>query len=637
MTHILAGASAIAIVLLGVGVSVEAAEADRARDLADAERSLSDRLVRATVALEAGLGATIDLAEGGPTPSLPAAAAASVPGATGARFHPAEAGAGELAVVLDRARDSAEPQIASVAPGRVELVTAVYEEAPDGPGTLLTTAERRDALTGWIVVTIDPGALPGFERGNDELVRVVDGSTVLVSSDPAITEAPVGDVEADGDIAVAGRRWEATLLTAPGDASDLRWLAPVAALVIAAAVVMTIVRSDRRRRIAQEQLDRQHRRVRVISQIAPIVQQSLDLGEVLPAVAVLLTEHFGLAGITVSGVGGEGGALDLFTAGRPTEEVSLRARLPETLGRGQPYGLALERGGRTVAALRLTAGEPLDRSDLESLAAVAELVAAAVVNARLFERQQEAVHQFRELDELKTVFLGTASHELRTPVTAIAGFAGLMHDKWDDLDDDRRRTFAGRIDANARALDNLVQDLLDFSRLEQGTMAVALTDVDLVHVVERVVDRIRPALGDHPVRTELTAVSPVSADPNGVERMITNLVSNAAKFSPDGAPITIEVQPSPKGARLVVDDEGPGVPADERDRIFSRFFRGSGEAVVRTRGVGIGLSVVREFAEAMGATIEVTDAPDGGARFVIDFRAEALGRSDPEEALGAPS
>src|SRR5690606_1146183 len=144
-----------------------------------------------------------------------------------------------------------------------------------------------------------------------------------------------------------------------------------------------------------------------------------------------------------------------------------RLEPPPHLAAGDSASLSLQRGGRSVAVLDVLAGGPLDRADLDSLRAIGGLVASAVGNWSLAASQQQAVARLRALDTLKTVFLGTASHELRTPATAIGGFASLLSDRWDRFEDAERRDMAKRIAANARSLSAVVQDLLDFSLLDR--------------------------------------------------------------------------------------------------------------------------------------------------------------------------
>jgi signal transduction histidine kinase len=114
---------------------------------------------------------------------------------------------------------------------------------------------------------------------------------------------------------------------------------------------------------------------------------------------------------------------------------------------------------------------------------------------------------------------------------------------------------------------------------------------------------------------------------SGLERIVTNLVGNAAKYAPPGTHISVTVQVEGDRAVLLVDDEGPGVPERDRERIFSRFYRGHGDAVTRTRGAGVGLAIVAEYAASMSATASVRSAPSGGARFKISFPAVGVTHS----------
>jgi signal transduction histidine kinase len=352
-------------------------------------------------------------------------------------------------------------------------------------------------------------------------------------------------------------------------------------------------------------------------------------------VAVQLSDHFGLAGVALSTGSGRASQTELFSLGEaPASTAAAVLQPPKELAAGETLTLALQRGGRSVALLQIVAGRALDGTELESLRALTELVTAAMVNASLFASQQEAMHRLRELDGLKTVFLGTASHELRTPATAIAGFASLLATRWDQFPEDQRRDFAGRIAANARSLSAVVQDLLDFSLFDRGSAAVSLQPIDLGALAESVVHRLEPVFTDHEINCTTVPSPPVAGDGNGLERVVTNLLTNAVKFSPPGSTISVSVAPDGEGATLVVSDQGPGVPLDEREQVFTRFYRGTGEAVVQTRGVGIGLSVVAEFVARMRGEVTVDDAPGGGARFTVRLPAfsAALDERETEDA-----
>jgi signal transduction histidine kinase len=227
----------------------------------------------------------------------------------------------------------------------------------------------------------------------------------------------------------------------------------------------------------------------------------------------------------------------------------------------------------------------------------------------------------RSVDELKTVFLATASHELRTPVTAIVGFSALLLQHWDTMSVEQRLGLIERVQANSQRLEALTEQLLDFAQLERGLPRSDDGVIDLSRVVGQILGEQPELSAGHEVDTYLTTRCTIRGSRSGLERIVTNLVGNAAKYSPRGTRISVTVQPQGERVLLLVDDEGPGVPDADRERIFSRFYRGSGDSVSRTRGAGVGLAIVAEYAASMSATASVRSAPSGGARFAISFPA----------------
>ncbi|MCU1594480.1 MAG: multi-sensor signal transduction histidine kinase, partial [Frankiales bacterium] len=257
--------------------------------------------------------------------------------------------------------------------------------------------------------------------------------------------------------------------------------------------------------------------------------------------------------------------------------------------------------------------------DLLALATASELVGSTLANADAFTRQQLLVERMRSVDELKTIFLATASHELRTPVTAIVGFSGLLLSQWDSLPAEKGKVFLERVLANAKGLETLIEQLLDFSRLERGLHPAGDELLDLGERIAAILEEQTDLTGRHHLRCELAPGCLVRGSASAVERIVTNLVGNAAKYSPEGTTITVTLQTQDEWATLLVDDEGGGVAEADRERVFSRFFRGSGDTVSTTRGAGIGLAIVSEYAASMNATASVRSAPSGGARFVVSF------------------
>src|SRR5207302_491409 len=220
-------------------------------------------------------------------------------------------------------------------------------------------------------------------------------------------------------------------------------------------------------------------------------------------------------------------------------------------------------------------------------------------------------------------------------VAAIEGFGSLLVEHWPTLSDEQRREFIDRIARNAGSLKRLVDDLLDFARLERHALTVAPQIVSLSDLAQQTVEQLASLLEQHHLTLDIQPNVIAFTDPDAVERIVGNFLSNAAKYSPAGSTITVTVEPSGSRALLAVSDEGPGIPPEERTRVFTRFYRAETEATHRTRGAGIGLAVVKEFADRLGASVAVDSADGGGARFVALFPIEPAGTLEPD-MLGRP-
>ena len=281
--------------------------------------------------------------------------------------------------------------------------------------------------------------------------------------------------------------------------------------------------------------------------------------------------------------------------------------------------LAVEREGE------LGAGE---RAVLEALGAH---VGVALENARLAARQRRfadelaekvasATAQLAEIDRAKSAFVAIASHELRTPLTALQGFSELLTLR--RLAPEEVVRFARIMHGEARRLARIVDDLLDLSRIEQG-LAPALypTAVDVRALVADVVEVLRRAAPNHPIEVECDADLPaLHADPNALERILTNLVGNAVKYSPPGRAVRVQARRAAAGVALVVEDQGRGIPAHALPRVFDAYYRVPG-AVPAARGAGIGLAVVRALVAAHGGTIHLESTPGVGTRATVTLPA----------------
>jgi PAS domain S-box-containing protein len=227
------------------------------------------------------------------------------------------------------------------------------------------------------------------------------------------------------------------------------------------------------------------------------------------------------------------------------------------------------------------------------------------------QREQDVAGRLRAIDQMKNTFLAAVSHELRTPLAAILGYAVTLDQGLVSGDD--AREMIHRLVANARKLEGLLSDLLDLDRLARGILDPMRRPTDLAELTERVVKEAE--MGDRPLEVE---VEPLVADvdPAKVERILENLLVNAVRHTQEGTPIWLRVAGDAERVLLVVEDAGPGVPAEDREAIFQPFRQGS-DAPAHAPGTGIGLSVVAQFAELHGGRAWVEERNGGGASFRV--------------------
>ncbi len=239
-----------------------------------------------------------------------------------------------------------------------------------------------------------------------------------------------------------------------------------------------------------------------------------------------------------------------------------------------------------------------------------------------------------EAERLRNAFVATVSHDLRAPLAAIAGYTDslLRDDSWDRA---TQREFLEIIANSADTLTRLVDNLLDAATLEAGALRLEPEPVRVERIVARVVAQRRPLTPTHDLHVEVAPGLPLAhADPLRVEQILTNLVDNAIKYSPDGGPVTVRVARDDGDAALViaVSDRGVGLTAEQAARVFERFYRAADALHGAPRGIGLGLYLCKRLVEAQGGRIGVESAPGRGSTF--RFTLPALGVAEPE---GEPS
>jgi PAS domain S-box-containing protein len=248
------------------------------------------------------------------------------------------------------------------------------------------------------------------------------------------------------------------------------------------------------------------------------------------------------------------------------------------------------------------------------------------------EREKDATERLRALDQMRNTFLQAVSHELRTPLTSVLGFALTLQRGDLELSPEERADMMERLTANARKLERLLSDLLDVDRLARGVLEPTLHQVDLGELARRVAEETDVGLRG------LTVQAPsleAMVDGAKVERILENLLVNASRHTPEGARIWIRLTEHDGGVLLLVEDDGPGVPDDQKDSVFEPFHQG---AAIRGHnpGTGIGLSLVASFAELHGGRAWVQDRAGGGASFRVFLPTMAAGASRLEQVAGKP-
>jgi PAS domain S-box-containing protein len=231
------------------------------------------------------------------------------------------------------------------------------------------------------------------------------------------------------------------------------------------------------------------------------------------------------------------------------------------------------------------------------------------------DRERAAAEHLRTLDELKSGFLQAVSHDLRTPLASVLGISLTLQRGRGRLGPEDTDDLLGRLAANARRLDRILTGLLDLDKLDRGIVELRREPVDLASLVAGVVSEASEELTAHPVSLELLPIQ-VVADAAKVERIVENLLANAARHTDPGTPIWVRVEPRDRWALLCVDDAGPGIPAEQRESIFRPFQRGPGGATYAP-GSGVGLALVAQIASLHDGQAWVEDRAGGGASFRV--------------------
>jgi signal transduction histidine kinase/ActR/RegA family two-component response regulator len=271
----------------------------------------------------------------------------------------------------------------------------------------------------------------------------------------------------------------------------------------------------------------------------------------------------------------------------------------------------------------------------------ANLTAVAIQNVRLLKREKSARETAEESNRLKDEFLATVSHEVRTPLTAILGWARLLESG--GLDEKASRQAIETIWRNAKSQAQIIDDILDVSRIITGQLSLDLHPIEVIPVVEAATSVIRPTAEakNITIATELDQRRPlvVSGDANRLQQVVWNLLSNAVKFTNSGGRVVLSVRQIASGVEICVTDTGQGIKRDFLPFVFDRFRQADSTTTRQHGGLGLGLAIARHLVEIHGGSIKGESAGEGkGSTFsvrlpLVDSRVKATG----EEARNGDS
>ena len=271
-------------------------------------------------------------------------------------------------------------------------------------------------------------------------------------------------------------------------------------------------------------------------------------------------------------------------------------------------------------ASRIAAGDLSHRLDEHGPGEVGELTRSFNVMAEELERGraelEEQNERLRESEQAKSELVGIVSHEVRTPLAGVLGFTSLLLNR--DVDEASRRRYLEIIDTQGRRLSALLDDFLDVQRLEEGRLELGAERVDMVALLHEQVQLFEAQSELHSLELEAAEPLAVNGDANRLAQVVGNLLSNAIKYSPEGGTVEVVAERSNGDVRVTVRDHGLGIPDEQHEQIFTKFYRGDA-ATSGIAGSGLGLAFARAVVEAHGGRIGFTSAQGRGSTFYLEL------------------
>ncbi len=330
----------------------------------------------------------------------------------------------------------------------------------------------------------------------------------------------------------------------------------------------------------------------------------------------------------------------------PNEELGRHYKTERTISCALSLPLSL--GDRVVGVLnvnRIHQSEPFRPDHLEVLRVFGDHIAAVIDRAEMMERLgsrtrelEEDVEKLAELNHMKDVFLSTASHELKTPLSSVLAYAELLEDQEGKLTTEQAREFLGRLRGEATRLLGIVDDILDLSRLESGKLALKLGQVSLNGIVSAAIETTKPLAQKYGVemRAELDESLPTAGmDEVRVRQAVTSLLVNGVKFGPRGSAVRVRTMTDGRFVRVEVTDEGPGLAPETAVHVFELFGQGASAEGEGRSGIGLGLHLVKRLTELHGGHVGVQSRRGEGSTFWLRVPIAAAGAAGAAGAAKA--
>jgi signal transduction histidine kinase len=284
-----------------------------------------------------------------------------------------------------------------------------------------------------------------------------------------------------------------------------------------------------------------------------------------------------------------------------------------------PFGAGQELLG-CLTLLRTGEGRTWTQPEIEAVESLAGDIGRGLEHARLYEGEEHLVAELESLSHAKASFLASASHDLRTPLTSIIGYVELLADEEAGPIRPGQAKMLDGVDRNARRLKTMIEDMLTISKIELGAFSSRLEPLDLGTLLPPAADVIRPSAGAGGLSFQVSCPEQpvmIDGDPEQLDRLLVNLLSNAVKYTPRGGSVALTLGSAGGSAVLSVTDTGIGIPEEDQDALFTRFFRASNAVEAAIPGSGLGLSIVRTIVANHHGELSISSARDRGTTVTV--------------------